>query len=102
MSPANDQDERKPVPKTFYLTLATVLGQVGCLTLVLLLAAIFFGIWLDKSFGTRPMFTLGLAIASIPVTIVAMLWVVRATTTRLRNQNQSEQIQEESNGGKTS
>ena len=101
MSPANDQDERKSVPKAFYITLATILGQVGCLTLVLLLAAIFIGIWLDGRFGTRPMFTLGLAIGSIPVTIVAMLWVVRATTARLRNQNQSEQIQEESNGGKT-
>ena len=38
--------------------LIVVIGQVGCLTLVVILASVFGGLWLDKTFGTKPDFTL--------------------------------------------
>jgi hypothetical protein len=69
------------------LTLAAVTGQVGCLTIIIILLALFGGLWLDNRFDTKPMFTIGLIVASVPVTLVAMLWVVRTATSRIRNQD---------------
>lgn len=102
MSPTSDPDEKKRAQNAFNLTLAAVVGQVGCLTLVILLGAIFGGIWLDGRLGTKPMFTLGLAIASIPITLILMVWVVRSATSRLRDnqKNNTPQSQEETEGGK--
>lgn len=87
---------------TFAMTIAAVIGQVGCLTLVILLGAIFLGMWLDDRLGTDPWFTLGLAIGSIPVTLIAMLWVVRSATARIqKNSSQnSNRTSEEGDSGK--
>jgi MFS-type transporter involved in bile tolerance (Atg22 family) len=104
MSPTGDQSEQKRAQNAFSLTLAAVVGQVGCLTLVIILGAIFGGIWLDDRMGTRPMFTIGLAVASIPVTLVVMLWVVKAATSRLQDHQKrnSGPTQEDTKGGRTS
>jgi hypothetical protein len=101
MSPTSDPVEQKRAQNAFPLTLAAVVGQVGCLTLVILLGAIFCGIWLDGRFGTKPLFTIGLAVASIPVTLVVMLWVVKAATSRLQDNQKrnSELTQEDTKGG---
>jgi F0F1-type ATP synthase assembly protein I len=50
---------------------------VGCLTVVIILGAILGGIWLDNHFGTKPTWTLTLALISIPVSVLAMVLVVR-------------------------
>jgi F0F1-type ATP synthase assembly protein I len=50
---------------------------VGCLTVVIILGAILGGIWLDNHFGTKPTWTLTLALISIPVSVLAMVFVVR-------------------------
>jgi F0F1-type ATP synthase assembly protein I len=104
MSPNSDQSEKNRAQSAFNLTLAAVVGQVGCLTLVILLGAILGGIWLDGRFNTKPLFTLGLAIASIPVTLIAMLWVVRSATSRIKSNNKqvTPHAEEETKGGKTS
>ena len=85
MSSGSDQSEKSRAQRTFNFTLAAVVTQVGCLTLVILLAALFGGMWLDQIFQMKPMFTLGLTIASIPVSLIAMLWIVRSATSRLRS-----------------
>lgn len=69
------------------LTLAAVAGQVGCLTLVIILAALIAGLWLDARFATKPMFTIILMIASVPVTLFLMFWVVRKATSKLSSNN---------------
>ena len=66
------------------LTLAGAAGQVGCLTLVIILAAVLGGLWLDARFQTRPAFTLGLLLASIPVSLFAMLYIVRLFTSKIK------------------
>ncbi len=68
----------------FNMTLAAVSSQVGCLTLVIILGALLGGLWLDNSLGTRPMFTILLMVFSVPVTVVAMLWVVRRATAKIK------------------
>jgi hypothetical protein len=66
------------------LTLATVAGQVGCLTLVIILAAVFGGMSLDAQFQTRPWITLTLLVVSIPISLGVMFFVVRAAISRIK------------------
>jgi F0F1-type ATP synthase assembly protein I len=66
--------------------LIVMIGQVGCLTLVIILASVFGGLWLDKTFGTKPVFTLALLFAGVPVSVFVMLTVARRTLARLKEQ----------------
>lgn len=90
MSPTSERPEKDRSRYAFNITLAAVAGQVGCLTIVIVLAALFGGLWLDARFNTAHLFTIGLMIASVPVTLVMMFWIVRAATSRLQaNANQN-------------
>jgi F0F1-type ATP synthase assembly protein I len=71
--------------------LIVMIGQVGCLTLVIILASVFGGLWLDNLFGTKPVFTLVLLFAGIPVSVFVMLYVARRTLARLKKQADQEQ-----------
>ena len=83
------------------VTLAVVAGQVGCLTLVVILAALFGGLWLDQYFQSKPLFTIILMLVSVPVTVAGMIWVVRSATARIRPSTQANsKKQEESAGGR--
>ncbi|HEU0294070.1 MAG TPA: AtpZ/AtpI family protein [Anaerolineales bacterium] len=70
--------------------LIVMIGQVGCLTLVIILASVFGGLWLDKMFNTKPVFTLALLLAGIPVSVWVMLVVARRTLARLKDQAEKE------------
>lgn len=61
-----------------------VAGLVGCLTVVIIVVSLLVGLWLDNRFGTLPGFTLGLLIASVPVTIILMFRVVRTATSKMK------------------
>ena len=82
MSQTGDQPDKQGAGRSLNLTLAVVTGQVGCLTLVIIFAALFIGRWLDNQFNTSPLITIGLMVASVPVTLVVMFWVVKAVTAR--------------------
>ena len=78
--------------QNFVWTLLTVvIGQVGCLTLVVILASVFGGLWLDKTFGTKPMFTLVLLFAGIPLSVILMLYTSRKALARLKDQYETEE-----------
>ena len=70
--------------------LIVMIGQVGCLTLVIILASVFGGLWLDKTFNTKPVFTLALLFAGIPISVFVMLSVARRTLARLKDQPDNE------------
>jgi ABC-type transport system involved in cytochrome c biogenesis permease subunit len=61
----------------------TVIG-VAVITFVILFIAIFGGLWLDRLLNTRPIITIVLVIISIPVTLVLMLRLVKAATSRIK------------------
>jgi len=67
-----------------------MIGQVGCLTLVIILASVFGGLWLDRTFDTKPVFTLALLLAGIPVSVFVMLFVARKTLARLKDKAENE------------
>jgi hypothetical protein len=77
------QSEKKG--RSIFNTLVIVMiGQVGCLTLIIILASVFGGLWLDNLFGTKPVITLVLLFAGIPVSVIVMLVVARRTLARLK------------------
>ena len=70
--------------------LIVMIGQVGCVTLVIILASVFGGLWLDETFDTKPIFTLILLFAGIPVSVLVMLSVARKTLARLQDKVEQE------------
>ena len=77
-------------PRNILNTLLIVLiGQVGCLTILIVLASVFGGLWLDNTFGTKPLFTLILLLAGIPISVLLMLFISRKTLARLKLQSES-------------
>ena len=60
----------------------TVVG-VAVITFVVIFAALFTGLWLDRLLNTRPILTIVLVIVSIPVTILLMLRLVKVATSRI-------------------
>ncbi len=61
----------------------TVVWVAG-LTLVIIFVALFAGILLDQLLNSKPLFTIVLTIASIPVTIYATFRVVKAASSRIK------------------
>ncbi len=66
------------------LVIAALVGQVGVLTLVIILAAVFGGLALDERFDTKPWFTVGLLAASIPVSLLTMIFLVRKAVAKIK------------------
>jgi len=88
MSSGSENSGKTSNQSVFTWTLALVVGQVGCFTLIIIFAALLLGLWLDNTLDTKPIFTVGLLIASIPVTLVAMIVVVRSATNRIARETQ--------------
>ena len=83
------QSEHAPNRKkqrVFNITLAILAGQVGCVTLLIVVGAVLGGLWLDKTFGTRPTLTIVLLVVSIPVSVVIMLFLARAAIGKIKAQ----------------
>jgi hypothetical protein len=55
------------------LALATVAGQSGCMTVILIFMGLFGGMYLDSRLDTHPVFTIGLVLAAIPISLYAMV-----------------------------
>jgi F0F1-type ATP synthase assembly protein I len=79
-------------PRNIVNTLLIVMvGQVGCLSLVIILASVLGGIWLDKTFGTKPIFTLVLLLAGVPLSVLLMLYVARKTVAKIKSQPETKE-----------
>ena len=89
--PENRSNER------FNTILAAVVGQVGCLTPLILISALFAGLWLDRQFNTKPLFTIVFIVGSAPISVFVLYRIVRVATARLKTDNQDKDIEEEVN-----
>ena len=101
MSETEKQDKNN-LQYAYNLTLASIAGQVGCLTLVIIFGALFAGLWLDGRMDSRPMFTILLLVGSIPVTLFLMFFVVKKATKKIQPIVKDEIPEEEQNSGKNS
>jgi MFS-type transporter involved in bile tolerance (Atg22 family) len=75
MSPTNDSSDRAKSYGLFNMKMVTVGGEVGCLTLLIVLAAVFGGLWLDRLFGTKPVITIILVLSSAPLSLGLTFWL---------------------------
>ena len=66
-----------------------MVGQVGCLSLVIILLSVLGGLWLDNTLGTKPLFTLSLLLLGIPISVVLMLYVGRKTIEKIKSQSET-------------
>jgi F0F1-type ATP synthase assembly protein I len=80
----SDKDRRNII-NTFVIVLV---GQ-GCATLLVAVLSVWGGLWLDNTFHTKPVFTLVLLLAGMPVAVVLMIYVMRRTLARLKAQDES-------------
>ena len=97
-----EKQGKNNLQSTYSLTLASIAGQVGLLTLVIIFLALFAGLWLDGRMDSKPMFTILLLIASVPLTVFLMFRVVRSATNRINPVETQETPEEEQNSGKNS
>jgi F0F1-type ATP synthase assembly protein I len=97
-----DQFNRDRARYALNLMLVGIAGLVGLLTLIIVLVALFAGLWLDNYFNSRPYFTLGLVLGSVPVTLAVMVVLVKFITSRVKlsGVEKSQDLQEETNRGK--
>ncbi len=79
----------------FGLVLATTVAQVGCVSVLVILGALALGLGLDNLLGTRPLFTLVLVLASIPLSLFLLVKVALSATHQLAPPT-SRQAEEES------
>jgi len=78
------QKENKPVQGGFQpadgMKMIAVAGQVGCVTLLSVLLAVFLGIYLDRVLGTRPLILILLVLGSAPLSLLLTYYIaIRAT-----------------------
>ncbi len=77
---------------TINTILVVMIGQVGCLTIAILLLSVLGGLWLDNLFGTKPILTVALLLAGIPVSLFLMIVIARRTLAKLKSKSESEGI----------
>lgn len=77
------------------MTLAAVVGQVGCIIPVLLLGALFVGLWLDRYLESKPFFTVLFIVGSGPISVYVLYRIVKSATSRLKTSNQPAKLSEE-------
>ncbi len=60
--------------------------QAGCVSVIVVIAALVAGMLLDRLIGTQYMFTVGLLLLSIPLSLMAMVYSVLRSTRSMRTQ----------------
>lgn len=66
------------------IAVAGLLGQVGCLTVLIIAIALAAGLWLDTQVDTRPLFTILFVLGSVPVTLYVMVRLVLSGMARVQ------------------
>jgi F0F1-type ATP synthase assembly protein I len=75
-----NKPKSKPYASLLNTQVYTITAEVGCLTLLIVLAALIGGLWIDNQFNTKPLFTIILMVASVPLTMVVLIRLVRRST----------------------
>jgi F0F1-type ATP synthase assembly protein I len=75
MSPNSPPPNKNPMWFSAGSQFVMIGGEVGCLTLAIVLLSVFGGLWLDRLFGTKPVIMLILVLASAPLSLALTYWV---------------------------
>jgi F0F1-type ATP synthase assembly protein I len=75
--------------------LAGIVGQVGCVTVVLVAIALGAGVFLDNLLGTKPIFTILFLVGSVPVTLYIIVRISLTAVARVLPAPPAENLEEE-------
>ncbi len=84
MTPGKDTTPTNNTQYALNLGLAGFAGQVGCLTLVIIIGALVGGLWLDNQLGVKPLFTILFLLGSVPITIFVMFRVAMSAIAKIK------------------
>jgi F0F1-type ATP synthase assembly protein I len=84
MSQSGGQQESSRAQQVLSLTIAVVALQVGCLTLFIIVGSLVAGLWLDRTLDTLPIFLIVFLVGSMPLSWVAIFFVVNRAKQRLK------------------
>ena len=71
-------------PLSTYGLVAGVVGQVGCLVLLVILGTLLLGLALDGALGTRPTFILIMLLVSVPINLAVLYFYTRYKAKQLQ------------------
>ena len=74
--------------------LASVVGQVGCLIVFIILVALGVGMLLDKFLGTTALFTILLMVGSVPVALYVTVRLSLTAVNRAQNKIEEQETNE--------
>lgn len=74
--------------------MAGVIGQVGCLNIVLIGSGLGIGILLDRFLNTNAIFTVLLTVGSVPVALYLTVRVAMTASARIQEQFNSKKAEE--------
>ncbi|RPI85566.1 MAG: AtpZ/AtpI family protein [Chloroflexi bacterium] len=80
-----DDPDKQPFEYILNRNVLFILGQAGCLTLLIAVGSLFLGLFLDDRLGTAPWITIFLFVASAPIAFIAVYLRVRAATKNMRS-----------------
>jgi len=100
--------ENKPTPPTSTEVVSKTLAQGsligvqgGCVSVILIILALVLGVVLDRTLGTKYVFTVGLLLLSIPVSLGAMVYTVLRSARSMQPQPTPESTKKEDSLEKT-
>ena len=100
--------ENKPTPPTSTEVVSKTLAQGsligvqgGCVSVILIILALVLGVVLDRTLGTKYVFTVGLLLLSIPVSLGAMVYTVLRSARSMQPQPTQESTKKEDSLEKT-
>ena len=100
--------ENKPTPPTSTEVVSKTLAQgsligvqAGCVSVILIILALVVGVVLDRAIGTKYIFTVGLLLLSIPVSLGAMVYTVLRSVRSMQSQPTSQSTKKEDSLEKT-
>jgi hypothetical protein len=85
MSPENNPQQNSPWLVAFNSKILLVGGEVGCLTLIIVLVGVFGGLWLDNLLGTKPLLTVLLVLGSAPISLAITFWIAKRAAEDIAN-----------------
>lgn len=102
MTPNGDEKKRIESFASANMTMASVAGQVGCVTLLSVFGAVFIGLYLDRLFGTRPVILIILVLGSAPLALFLTyhiaLRAAREAAEKLKSEKEKKSGEENSQG----
>ncbi len=72
--------------------LAAIAGLSGCVTVVIVITALFLGLWFDSLFNWQGPCTIGVLILSMPVSLYVMLRITLWSINRLQHQPENQDV----------